>query len=40
MKDATKLVADAGLKLDRGESRLALESADKASANLRAVGAD
>ena len=40
IKDAGKLVADAGVKLDRGESRLALESADKASANLRAVGAD
>ena len=40
IKDAGKLVTDAGNKLDRGESRLALESADKASANLRAVGAD
>lgn len=40
IKDAGKLVTDAGVKLDRGESRLALESADKASANLRAVGAD
>ena len=40
IKDSGKLVTDAGNKLDRGESRLALESADKASANLRAVGAD
>ena len=38
IKDAEKLMKEADLRLDRGESRAALESADEAYASLRAVG--
>ena len=40
IKDAEKLLKDADLKLDRGESRQAMESADEAVAKLRGLGGD
>ena len=40
IKDAEKLLKDADLKLERGESRQALESADEAVAKLRGLGGD
>ena len=39
IKDADKLMKEADLRLDRGESRAALESADEAYASLRGLGA-
>ena len=39
IKDAEKLMKEADLRLDRGESRAALESADEAYASLRGLGA-
>jgi len=40
IKEAEKLLKDADLKLDRGESRQAMESADEAVAKLRGLGGD
>jgi tetratricopeptide (TPR) repeat protein len=40
IKSIQKALADADIKLDRGESRLAMDAADNAAATLRGLGAD
>ena len=40
VKTSQKAIADADVKLDRGESRQAMSSADSAAATLRGLGAD
>jgi len=40
IKESEKAIKDADLKLERGESRQALDSADRAAATLRGIGGD